>query len=71
MRGTTIAASTALVLDAEDAADFAMLEQLRADSAIEFIDQSKRDPIWLGVLHWQTSASLETHVWSANNISAR
>ncbi len=36
-----IAASTALVLDAEDAADFAMLEQLRADAAIEFIDQSK------------------------------
>jgi molybdopterin/thiamine biosynthesis adenylyltransferase len=30
-----------LVLDAEDAADFTMLEQLRADSAIEFIDQSK------------------------------
>ncbi len=41
MRGTTIATSTALVLDAEDAADFAMLEQLRADTSIEFIDQSK------------------------------
>lgn len=38
MRETTIAASTALVLDAEDAADNAMLEQLRANPAIEFVD---------------------------------
>ena len=39
MRETIIAAFTALVLDAEDAADNAVLEQLRADPAIEFIDQ--------------------------------
>ena len=35
---TTIAASTASVLDAEDAADNAVLKQLRADPVIDFID---------------------------------
>jgi molybdopterin/thiamine biosynthesis adenylyltransferase len=39
LRETTIAAFTALVLDADHAADNAVLEQLRADPAIEFIDQ--------------------------------
>ncbi len=34
----TIAACTALVLDAEDPEDKALLEQLRADPAVEFID---------------------------------
>ena len=36
----TIAACTALVLDAEDPADKAVLDQLRADPVIEFIDHS-------------------------------
>jgi molybdopterin/thiamine biosynthesis adenylyltransferase len=36
----TIAACTALVLDAADPADNAMLDRLRADPAIEFIDHS-------------------------------
>jgi molybdopterin/thiamine biosynthesis adenylyltransferase/nitroreductase len=35
---TTISASTALILDAEDPADNAVLEQLRANPAIEFVD---------------------------------
>ncbi|HEY2200155.1 MAG TPA: hypothetical protein VGH69_21095, partial [Mycobacterium sp.] len=34
----TIAASKALVLDSEDAADKATLDQLRADPVIEFVD---------------------------------
>ena len=34
----TIAACTALVLDAEDPEDNALLDQLRADPAVEFID---------------------------------
>jgi molybdopterin/thiamine biosynthesis adenylyltransferase len=38
----TIAAFTALVLDAEDAADNTALEQLRADPTVEFIDH--REP---------------------------
>src|SRR5271156_5639486 len=36
----TLAAGTALVLDAADPADKAVLERLRADPAIEFIDHS-------------------------------
>ena len=36
----TIAACTALVLDTEDPADKALLDQLRADPAVEFIDHS-------------------------------
>src|SRR5271156_5405724 len=41
-RGVTIAACTASVLDSEDAADKRVLDQLRADPVIEFVDH--RDP---------------------------
>jgi molybdopterin/thiamine biosynthesis adenylyltransferase len=43
----TIAACTALVLDAEDPADKAVLDRLRADPVIEFIDQcdNQRDEL--------------------------
>src|SRR5271156_6821470 len=37
-RGVTIAACTASVLDSEDAADKRVLDQLRADPVIEFVD---------------------------------
>ncbi len=38
----TIAACTASVLDTEDPADKAVLERLRADPAIEFVDHSDK-----------------------------
>jgi molybdopterin/thiamine biosynthesis adenylyltransferase len=38
-RGMTIAACTALVLDPEDPADKAVLDRLRADPVVEFIDR--------------------------------